>query len=351
MAKDAGDDTGADADTGADTHTAAPTGIRRLIARVTRIVHWVQATTPMRAFTRFSGKRGGLLAAGMSYQALFAVLAALWLVFAVAGLWLSSNQELLKALIELINQGVPGLIGADGVISEAALSRLAGTLGWTGLIAAIGLLWTAIGWLASTREAIRTMFDVPDDTLNVILQKLRDLGLALGFGILLTLAAAVSLLSTSLLGTALNFFDVPADSFWATFAGRAVSFVIVVALNTVTLATMYRVLSRLVIPWRALLAGAAAGSVALAVLSTLSGLVLRGASNNPLAASFAAVLGLLIWFNLVCQVILIGAAWISVALERRGLPVHRPVAKRRRRKPAAAELAPETATSDAPHKL
>ncbi|HEY5222602.1 MAG TPA: YhjD/YihY/BrkB family envelope integrity protein [Microbacteriaceae bacterium] len=345
MAKDVNTDANADA------RAEPATGIRRLIATVAHVVRWAQATTPMRAFTRFGRARGGLLAAGMSYQALFAVLAALWLVFAVAGLWLTSNKELLDALIRLINQSVPGLIGADGAISEEALSRLAGTLSWTGLIAAVGLLSTAIAWLGSTRQAIRTIFGVPDDRTNVILQKLRDLGLALGFGVLLAAGAIVSLLSTSLLGSAFNFFAVPTESFWANLAGRAVSFLVVVALNTVTLGTMYRVLSRLAIPWRALLAGAAAGSVALAVLSTVSGLVLRGASSNPLAASFTAVLGLLIWFNLVCQVILIGAAWISVSLEDRGISAQRAVRKRRRAARTGGDAVPDAAVSEAPHKL
>ena len=31
------------------------------------------------------------------------------------------------------------------------------------------------------------------------------------------------------------------------------------------------------------------------------------------------IIGLLIWFNLICQVILLGAAWISVGATDRGL--------------------------------
>jgi membrane protein len=152
---------------------------------------------------------------------------------------------------------------------------------------------------------------------------LRDLGLAFGFGVMLVAAALVSLVSTSLLSGLFDLFGVTDDSFAVTATVQIVSFLVVVALNAVALGAMYRVLSHLAIPWGRLLIGALMGSVALAILSTLSGLVLGGASRNPLAASFAVILGLLIWFNLVCKVILICASWIAVGMEDRGVSAER----------------------------
>ena len=43
------------------------------------------------------------------------------------------------------------------------------------------------------------------------------------------------------------------------------------------------------------------------MLKLLGTALLGGGTNNPLLASFAVIIGLLIWFNLVCQVILLGA--------------------------------------------
>jgi membrane protein len=301
----------------------AQRGIRGWIAKGMALVKRIQATRPVRVFRHFSDLRGNLLAAGMSYQSLFAIFAAIWLVFAAAGLWLTSNEGLLRALIDIVNQAVPGLIGEGGAISEEALTRISVTLGWTGIIAAVGLLATAIGWLASTREAVRTMFQVGNDSTNFVVQKLRDLGLAFGFGVMLVAAALVSLVSTSLLSGLFDLFGVTDDSFAVTATVQIVSFLVVVALNAVALGAMYRVLSHLAIPWGRLLIGALMGSVALAILSTLSGLVLGGASRNPLAASFAVILGLLIWFNLVCKVILICASWIAVGMEDRGVSAER----------------------------
>ena len=48
------------------------------------------------------------------------------------------------------------------------------------------------------------------------------------------------------------------------------------------------------------------------------GATIVGGGGNPLLASFAVILGLLVWFGLVCQVILIAATWISVDMADRG---------------------------------
>lgn len=294
-----------------------------LKANLMRLIAWVQQTRPMRVLQQFSNNQGNLLAAGMSYQSLFAIFAAIWLAFSVAGIWLTSNQEVLDSLVKVINQAVPGLIGSNGVIPESALTQVSGTLGWTGIIAAVGLLGTAIGWLASTRSAVRAMFDLGNDQTNPILQKARDLGLAFGFGLVLIAAALVSIASTALLSAAFGFFGVTTDSFWVKATIQSVSFLLVVVLNTATLSVMFRVLSHVAIPFRHLIVGALIGSVALAILSTLSGLVLRGAGRNPLVASFAVIIGLLIWFNLVCRVLLISAAWIAVGMDDRDVPAIR----------------------------
>jgi len=311
-------------------------GIRAVIQAAQVLVQRVQRLRPMRVFSSFNGNRGNLLAAGMSYQSLFAIFAALWLVFSVAGIWLTSNPDLLHALIDVINRAAPGLIGQNGAVSEDALVRISGTLGWTGIIAAVGLLFTAVGWLDSTRQAVRSMFELGDDPTNFVLQKLRDLGLAFGFGILLVIAALASLVSASAVTGVLQFFGVQSQTLWAQASVQAIGFLITAVLNAVTLSMMYRVLSHLAIPLRNLVRAAILGGIALTILSTLSGLVLRGASRNPLAASFAVILGLLIWFNLVCRVMLYCASWIAVGMEDRGISPRRLTPEQR-----IAELAAE----------
>jgi membrane protein len=96
------------------------------------------------------------------------------------------------------------------------------------------------------------------------------------------------------------------------------------------LAALYRILAGVPIPPRPLWQGAFLGGVALGVLKALGSALLGGASSNPLIASFAVIVGLLIWFNLVCQVILVGAAWVVVNARDQGVPLD-PIGDRDRR--------------------
>jgi membrane protein len=296
-----------------DTAAKPATGIPALVQRVMKL-------KPVRVFQHYASNGGPLMAAGMSYQALFAVFAALWAGFSIAGLVLASNRQLLEELIRVIGQAVPGLIGPDGAVDADALLNTP-ALSWSGAIALVGLAFTALGWLASARDAIRRIFSVGPDTTFFLLLKLKDAGLALGFGVVLLVSAVVSIGSTSLLGFAFDLVGIDDSSAFATVVGRIVGLLISFALDALVLLAFYRVLTGIRLPFRRVIGGVLIGAAALGILKALGGLLLGGASNNPLIASFAVIAGLLIFFNLICQVILIAAAWIAVGVTDNGLDV------------------------------
>ncbi|MDR6973198.1 YihY/virulence factor BrkB family protein [Leifsonia shinshuensis] len=293
----------------------------RPVARVSGWAKWVKALRPYRVYINYSYSDGNLRAAGIGYQSLFAVFAAVWVGFSVASYWLSGNEAVFDALIALINRAVPGLIETSatvGVIPQEQL-RNASSFGWTGVIAAIGLIWTAIGWLYYTRQAVRAVFRLSRDTTSYVLQKVRDLGLALVFGVLFFISALLTIVSTQALTLLLDLTGLSSDSFWTNAVARFSGLVVSVALNIVTLGAMFRVMSRVAIPWRNLFFGALLGALVLAGLSALGGLLLRGAYRNPLLATFAVFIGLLLWFNLISRVILLSASWIAIGMFDRGL--------------------------------
>ena len=296
------------------TSTEKPaTGIPALVQKVMKL-------KPVRVFQHYASNGGPLMAAGMSFQALFAVFAALWAGFSIAGLVLASNRPLLEELITIIGNAVPGLIGDGGAVDADALLNTP-ALSWSSVIALVGLVFTALGWLASARDAIRRIFSVGPDTTFFLLLKLKDAGLALGFGIVLVVSAGISIGSTTLIGLAFDLFGIDNTSGFAVVVARIVGLLIAFALDALVLLVFYRVLTGIRIPFRRVISGALIGAAALGVLKALGGLLLGGASNNPLIASFAVIAGLLIFFNLICQVILITAAWISIGVADVGLDV------------------------------
>lgn len=302
--------------------TARETSTNR-VDQVKDAVGRAQKSRPARVFQRYSQANGPLLAASMAYRSLFAIFAAVWVGFSVVGIYVHSDKQLYDTLIDTINQAVPNLIGEHGAISTTLLLTANRTLSITGIIALLGLIWTALGWLSSTRTAIRVMFDVGRDRRNFVMQKGIDALQAIAFGVGLVVSALVALLTTQFLTSILGYLGFDQHTLPAQIAINAVSIAISALINFGTLAGMYRVLSHLYIPWRNLFPGSALGAIALVVLSQASSYLLRGASRNPLLASFAVFVALLLWFNFVCQVILICASWIAVDMHDHGVSAHR----------------------------
>ncbi|WKK71864.1 YihY/virulence factor BrkB family protein [Rathayibacter oskolensis] len=305
--------------------TETPRGIPALFERLMR-------TRPMRVFLHYSETGGPLFASGLAFQALFAVFAALFVFFAVFGFWVRDNPIIRESLLGLLTRSVPGLIG-EGEGSLVSIDTLldSSILGWTGVIAAAGLLWTALNFLGSLRQAVRILFTLPGPTTLFVLLKLRDAGLALVFSAVLLVSAALSVFSTSFLDVAFDFLGIGSDSALSKVAGTAIGLVIMLALDTATLAGSFRILSGIPIPWKNLWVGALMGGVALGALKILGTQLLGGASRNPLLASFAVLIGLLIWFNLVCQVVLIVASWISVGMSDAGISARKLTPEERER--------------------
>jgi membrane protein len=305
-------------ETGIERSTQKPSGnvFGRIVARVQRL-------RVARVMLHYIELRGPIIGSGLAYAAIFAVFAALWVGFAAAGVVIAGNVALQDALLSFVDEIVPGLIqsaedGSGAVDPEDLLN--AQIFGWTGLFAAVVLLLTAINWLASARDAVRILFELPPIQGNFFLLKLGDLGLALAFGAVLLVSAVLSVVGTQATGIVLEGMGIDDESVLGTISGRVVSLTVMFVLDALALAGVYRVLSRIRVPIKQLRGGALLAAGALGVLKVAAAASLIGAGgNNPLLSSFAVILGLLVFFNLVCQVILIGAAWVAIGVKDRGI--------------------------------
>lgn len=286
------------------------------ISRVNTITKKTLALFPVRVWRHFLARNGFILAAGLSYQALFAIFAAVYVVFAVAGIWLTSDDDTLQAFINLLNSYAPGLIGPNGIISNEDLTTIAqsstGVFGWTGAIALIGLIWTAIGWITYARMSVRSIFGLPKDTRAYALLKARDFLAGVAFGAVLILASVLSVASTSFISWLFDLVDAPNASGWESFLIQFGSILVVFVIDTLALAVMFRFLSGAAMPWRRMWVGSLLGSGAISVMQMLSGLLVQSATRNPLLATFTVFIALLLWFHLTSIVILTAASWIAV---------------------------------------
>jgi membrane protein len=278
---------------------------------------WLLRRRLVRAALLFVEQQGGLLAAAVSFRALFSVFAAVALGFAVAALWLSSRSDLWHALIDAVNEAIPGLVrdGDDeGIIDAESLGGALGASLWLSIVSAVALAWAAIGAIGNARTAIRMIAGTAHDDVLVVWLLLRDLLFAVSVGVLFLAAAVFTFLGSTFIETVLGWLGM-AGGGWAEVLTRLAALATTFVLDAVIIAWLFRLLSGVRAPAGAVWSGALLGGLGLTVLQQLSGLFAGAADRNPLLASFGSLIALLLWFNLSAQVILLACSYIVVRVE------------------------------------
>ncbi|MBK0420112.1 YihY/virulence factor BrkB family protein [Leucobacter sp. CSA1] len=286
---------------------------RELIAEGRQRWQWARRTRVWRTVSRFTQVGGGVLSAGMSYQALFAVFAGLWLGFSVLGIWLRGRTELLDTLVQQLNLLVPGLIGDDGsslVSLHSLLNAPAVSIG--SVVAGASLAFVAVLWFTGTRRAIRIIFGLEvKEYRNWFLLKMRDLVLAVCFSLAILVSAGLTVVSSNLFDVLLDWLAWDPDSWIVGGLGTFARYAAMYVFDAVVLMAMFRFLAEIRVPRAHLLIGCALGAGVTFLLKIAGAAALGGASSNPLLASFAVFVGLLLWFNFICRALLLTASWIA----------------------------------------
>lgn len=281
--------------------------------RIARIIAWALQQRLVRTFLVYSEHRGSMLADSITYRALFSVFAAVLLGFSMAALWLGGNPEAISSLTASLDRVVPGL---TGVIDPRTIEAPA-AFTVVGIASLVGLVGAAISAIGSLRTALRLLADEFSDDVAFYWVLLRNLALAATLGTLLVAASVASVASSSALGSIAAWAGLDADSAIFNWLGRAIGILIVFAIDTLAVVIGFRLLSGVAARSRDLWVGGMLGGAGLVILQEFSGLFVRGATSNPLLASFAALIALLLWFNLSAQVLLLASTYIIVATAER----------------------------------
>ncbi|PZU39394.1 MAG: ribonuclease BN [Microbacterium sp.] len=301
------------------------THLEEPVEKATRITRRTLAWFPIRVWRHYLRHNGFLLAAGVSYQALFAIFGVIYLAFAIVGLWLGASRAAIEGLISIINDYIPNLISEQGLVTpeqvEAVATSSASTLSITGAIALVIVVWTAIGFITFARRAVRDIFGLPFDTRSYFLLKARDLVAAVIFGVALLTGALVGSIATWALGLLFTVFGLEDLSALSNAVARVASLLVSFAINGAALAGMFRFLTGAALPWRRIWPGSLLGGAAIVVLQVGAGLLLSYTPSNPLLATFAVLIGFLLWFRLNSIVILVAGSWIAVAASDRNLAI------------------------------
>jgi len=263
-----------------------------------------------RGLARYGKARGGLLAGGITYSALFSVFAALTIGYTVFMTVLGGNTELRQTVLDSVDDTLPGVIDtpeSDGLVSPDDL-MLDTALNPASVIAVVVLVWTAISVMGAIKRSIRAMFGIVVPKENPVLTRVRDLGGFLTLALAVVLTAALTIAAGTAGEWVMGLLGI--EGTLASVALRAVGFLVAFAVDATVFLLLFRVLAGVHPPRRDLLIGAALGGLAAGLLR-LFGTSVVGGADDPLLATAAALITLLLWINLLARVMLMIAAWTA----------------------------------------
>lgn len=262
----------------------------------------------VRAFERYTGTQGNRLAASVTYYAFLSFFPLLALAFAAVGYAAAVEPDARDYLDQAIREALPG-VAAGLPIGEIADARTG-----AGVVGLLGLLYAGVGAVGAVREALHRIWlnDVADGP-NFAVAKLLDIAVMAVLGLCLLGSVALTSVVQAATSVVLGFLDLE-ESLVAVATTRTLGLVIAVAVDTVIFLVAFSRLSGTRRPLRLLWQGALMAAIGFEVLKAAAALLISGTLSNPVYASFAVVVGLLVWINLVMRMLLLCAAWTATWL-------------------------------------
>ena len=255
----------------------------------------------------FGQAAGGLLANGLAYAALFAVVPTVLLVLGLTG-WLIGDPAVQQALIDALAATFPPL----AEIFEGILTSITNAAALTSVIGFIGLLWAVSQFYGALDLAFARIYsDAPER--DIVRRTARGFAwVALLIGIVIVAIIVGSL------ATLLDAF-VPLDMPISTSVSRILtSPVALIAASVAVVMLLYRVLPPHAPSWWAIRPPAVVVGIALVVLAQVFLFVVpRLVGAAAFAGSLAAAFIALAWLSFSFQALLYGAAWVRVRDETR----------------------------------
>ena len=268
-----------------------------------------------RVLDRYGAAGGGLLAGGLAYAALFAIVPAVLLLAGVTGLFVADPIERARFIAVLVDVLPPLRDLIQLVIDEAA--RDAGPVS---IIGAIVLLWGTSRFAVAFQDAFARVMG-GDRQRGLLAQNLGAVA-----AVVLMIGAIVA--STFLSGV-LAFLEAGAAAGVFQVFGGAISLALGALPVVATIAAIilvYRIVPTPGPPWRAVFAPGIAAGLALTVVARIFAYVApRLLGSAALLGTLATAFAALAWLALSFQAILLGAAWVRDRADRLSPPGATPI--------------------------
>jgi membrane protein len=285
-------------------------------SRLAAVLGWGPVAALRAVLDRYGAAGDGLLAGGLAYSALFAIVPLAALLAGIIGLVVDDAVRR-AAVVAAIADVLPPLRDIVRLILEEA----ANAAGAISVLGGLALVWGASRFVVAFEDAMARIFG-GERRRGFVVRNLAALGAVLGLIGVATLGALLAGIS--------SFLDAAEAQ-----GGPVVGFAIATGLAIVpsagailSIALVYRLVPVLAPGWRAIVPPAIVVGVVLTVLTRVfvfiaPRLVGAAATIGAIATAFAA----LAWLSLSFQAILLGAAWVRQRDTAWGEPVPVPEAQ------------------------
>jgi membrane protein len=247
-----------------------------------------------RAAVRYDQADGGRLAAAVTYYAFFATFALALLCFAVFGFVLD-DPVVLRSVRDYLAENLPR-------VDVQALRDARGTVGVIGFIVLPISGWF---WVNALRSSIRAIWRLPEYPGTFLVRVLFDLLVLVGLGLLLATSLAAVFATTAVANRLVTAAGVNATP--ARWLLGTLGFVLGIGVNTLLSTAVLTALPRLRMPLRRVLGPALFVAAGLELLKTLGRLYVQRIETNTTYLVVAGAVGLLVFLNVVNQLILFAA--------------------------------------------
>ena len=276
-----------------------------------------------RAYGLYQDKRGGSLAGATTFFTFLSFFPLVALAFSVAGYAATISSQAADWLRTAIESVLPGLA------NQLPLQSIANARTDAGVVGLVGLLIVGLGGVASVRDGLHVIWGSARKGGNPLVNKAWDTGVLVALGFFLLMSAAATTLATPAAHGALGWAGLGGSTF-GQVAIRLLAIAVALVFDVVMFALVFSRLSGADLGRQQLLRGALLAAAGFETLKLAAVFLVTRTTHNPIYASFAVMVGLLVWINLVARLTYLAAAW--TATSRPGpAPPDEPVSAERER--------------------
>ncbi len=260
----------------------------------------------VRMFGRYQAGTGDRLAAAVTFYWFLSLFPILLIAVYVTSLALGADagRQVTSGLDDYLGKATAAAVG--DVVQHSA--------GKAGLIGLAGTLLSGLGWIQALREAIRTMWHHPPTAGNIITIKIADLVALVGLFAVIAGSVVLSGAATAATASVLELLGL-SQSTGAKVFTIALSYLLGAVVDVGIFLYLFARLAKVPTRIRPLLRGALFGAVGFEVLKFFAAFYIGRTTSKGEATygTFAVVVGLLLFLNLVSRLVLYTAAFVVTA--------------------------------------